>query len=101
MLWGTLRTRKKTLEGIFVSPRQPGRPRVLSNDRRHLLDSHSPQMKGGAECRLALLNGDVRRRKKREKKKEREKGKTEQTQQVNDKAVTDQRPTGFVPRKRL
>lgn len=68
---GNFRNEEKILEGIFVSPRQPGRPRVLSNDRRYLLDAHSPQMKGGAECTLAVLNGNVHRRGKR---KERGKG---------------------------
>lgn len=69
---GNIKNEAKILGGIFVSPPRPGRPRVLSNDRRHLLDSHSPHMKGGAECRLAFLNGNVSSRKKKEK--EREKG---------------------------
>lgn len=67
---GNIKNEEKILEGIFVSPPRTSRPRVLSNDRRHLLDSHSPQMKGGAECTLAFLNGNVSRRKQKEKKRE-------------------------------
>lgn len=69
---GNIKNEGELLEGIFVSPPRPRRPRVLSNDRRHLLDSHSPQMKGGAECRLAFLNGNVSRR--TEKRKTKRKG---------------------------
>lgn len=64
---GNTKNVEMILEGIFVGRPRPGRPRVLSNDRRHLLDSHSPQMKGGAECRLAFLDGNVSRREEKSK----------------------------------